>query len=107
MVLDNQLINSPMEFRSKLTLPYKVNFGLEMELDKVNIDEENQGTRIDLVLSLALPQNGIGKPQAPLWRKRIKQPFAAYTSDETHQKISCHHIDEALVHDVVRFHIRH
>ena len=39
MVLDNQLINSPMKFRSKLTLPYKVNFGLEMELDKVNIDE--------------------------------------------------------------------
>ena len=36
MVLNNQLINSPMEFRSKLTLPYRVNFGLELELDKVD-----------------------------------------------------------------------
>ena len=39
MVLDNQLINSPMEFRSKLTLPHRVNFGLEMELDKVDFFE--------------------------------------------------------------------
>ena len=33
MVLESQLINSPMEFRNKLTLPYKANFGLELELD--------------------------------------------------------------------------
>ena len=39
MVLESQLINSPMEFRSKLTLPYKANFGLELELDKVNLLE--------------------------------------------------------------------
>lgn len=39
MVLDNQLINSPMEFRSKLTLPHKANFGLELELDKVDLLE--------------------------------------------------------------------
>ena len=39
MVLNNQLINSPMEFRSKLTLPYRVNFGLELELDKVDSSE--------------------------------------------------------------------
>ena len=39
MVLNNQLINSPMEFRSKLTLPYRVNFGLELELDKVDLSE--------------------------------------------------------------------
>ena len=39
MVLDNQLINSPMEFRSKLTLPHRVNFGLELELDKVDSSE--------------------------------------------------------------------
>ena len=39
MVLNNQLINSPMEFRSKLTLPHKVNFGLELELDKVDLLE--------------------------------------------------------------------
>ena len=36
MVLESQLINSPMEFRSKLTLPHRVNFGLELELDKVD-----------------------------------------------------------------------
>ena len=39
MVLESQLINSPMEFRSKLTLPYKANFGLELELDKVDLLE--------------------------------------------------------------------
>ena len=39
MVLESQLINSPMEFRSKLTLPYRVNFGLELELDKVDSSE--------------------------------------------------------------------
>ena len=39
MVLESQLINSPMEFRSKLTLPHRVNFGLELELDKVDSSE--------------------------------------------------------------------
>lgn len=39
MVLNNQLINSPMEFRSKLTLPHKANFGLELELDKIDLLE--------------------------------------------------------------------
>ena len=39
MVLESQLINSPMEFRNKLTLPYKANFGLELELDKVDLSE--------------------------------------------------------------------
>lgn len=39
MVLNNQLINSPMEFRNKLTLPHKANFGLELELDKVDLLE--------------------------------------------------------------------
>ena len=39
MVLDNQLINSPMLFRSKLTIPSNVGFGLELELDKVDFNE--------------------------------------------------------------------
>ena len=39
MVLDNQLINSPMVFRRKLTIPNNINFGLEFELDKVDFDE--------------------------------------------------------------------
>ena len=39
MVLESQLINSPMDFRSKLTLPHRVNFGLELELDKVDSSE--------------------------------------------------------------------
>ena len=39
MVLESQLINSPMDFRSKLTLPHRVNFGLELELDKVDLSE--------------------------------------------------------------------
>ena len=42
MVLDDQLKNLPMQYRSKLTIPKNVNFGLELELDKVDyadIDE--------------------------------------------------------------------
>lgn len=39
MILDNQLINSPMQFRSKLTIPSNVGFGLELELDKVDFNE--------------------------------------------------------------------
>ncbi len=38
MVLDSQLINSPMEYRSKLSIPNKVNFGLEFELDNVDFE---------------------------------------------------------------------
>ena len=38
MILDNQLINSPMLFRSKLTIPSNVGFGLELELDENPMD---------------------------------------------------------------------
>ena len=37
--LNIQLRNNPLEYRSKLTIPEKTNFGLELELDKVNYDE--------------------------------------------------------------------
>lgn len=37
--LDIKLRNIPLEYRSKLTIPSKVNFGLELELDKINYDE--------------------------------------------------------------------
>lgn len=37
--LDINLRNNPLEHRSKLTIPSKVNFGLEIELDKINYDE--------------------------------------------------------------------
>lgn len=37
--LDIKLKNIPLEYRSKLTIPSKVNFGLELELDKINYDE--------------------------------------------------------------------
>jgi hypothetical protein len=42
MTIENlyiQLKNNPLEYRSKLTIPEKVNFGLELELDQVNHDE--------------------------------------------------------------------
>ena len=39
MVLDDQLKNLPMQYRSKLTIPKNVNFGLELELDKVDFME--------------------------------------------------------------------
>lgn len=37
--LNIQLRNNPLEYRSKLTIPEKINFGLELELDQVNYDE--------------------------------------------------------------------
>ena len=37
--LDIQLRNNPLIYRDKLTIPEKVNFGLELELDQVNQSE--------------------------------------------------------------------
>ncbi len=37
--LDIKLKNNPLVYRDRLTIPQKVNFGLELELDKVNYDE--------------------------------------------------------------------
>lgn len=37
--LNIQLRNNPTIYRSKLTIPEKVNFGLELELDQVNYEE--------------------------------------------------------------------
>ena len=42
MTIENlhiQLRDNPLEFRSKLTIPEKTRFGLELELDKVNYNE--------------------------------------------------------------------
>ena len=39
MVLDDQMKNLPMQYRTKLTIPKNVNFGLELELDKVDFME--------------------------------------------------------------------
>lgn len=42
MTLENlniQLRNNPLSYRSKLTIPEKTNFGLELELDQVNHNE--------------------------------------------------------------------
>lgn len=42
MTLDNlniQLQNNPLEYRSKLTIPKNINFGLELELDRINFKE--------------------------------------------------------------------
>lgn len=35
-LMDNKLKNNPLEYREKLTIPSSVNFGLELELDKIN-----------------------------------------------------------------------
>ena len=37
--LKTQLDNNPLEYRSKLTIPKNINFGLELELDKINFRE--------------------------------------------------------------------
>lgn len=37
--LDIQLRKNPLVYRDKLTIPEKVNFGLELELDQVNQSE--------------------------------------------------------------------
>ena len=42
MTIENlhiQLKNNPLVYRDKLTIPEKVNFGLELELDKVSQNE--------------------------------------------------------------------
>jgi hypothetical protein len=42
MTIENlyiQLKNNPIEYRSKLTIPEKTNFGLELELDQIKYDE--------------------------------------------------------------------
>lgn len=42
MTIENlyiQLKNNPLEYRSKLTIPEKTNFGLELELDQIKYDE--------------------------------------------------------------------
>ncbi len=42
MATDNlniQLTNNPLEYRSRLTIPERTNFGLELELDQVNYEE--------------------------------------------------------------------
>ena len=38
-LLEQKLINSPFLYREQLTIPRNVNFGLELELDKINPDE--------------------------------------------------------------------
>lgn len=42
MTIENlhiQLKNNSLEYRSKLTIPEKINFGLELELDQINHNE--------------------------------------------------------------------
>lgn len=42
MTIENlqvQLRNNPLQYRNKLTIPEKVNFGLELELDQINHNE--------------------------------------------------------------------
>ena len=36
--LNIKLKNNPLIYRDKLTIPQNVNFGLELELDKINPD---------------------------------------------------------------------
>lgn len=38
-ILDEKLKHSPLEYRSQLTIPSKINFGLEFELDKITPDQ--------------------------------------------------------------------
>lgn len=38
-LMDSKLKNNPLEYREKLTIPSSVNFGLELELDKINPNE--------------------------------------------------------------------
>lgn len=37
--LHTQLTNNPLEYRNKLTIPKNINFGLELEIDKINFKE--------------------------------------------------------------------
>ena len=54
MTIENlqiQLRNNPLEYRSKLTIPEKINFGLELELDQVSHDEVFKLVRKNFVSS--------------------------------------------------------
>ena len=68
MTIENlhiQLGNNPLEYRELLTIPSEVNFGLELELDKINPQEAlklvrnnfNQGWKIKMDDSLTKGQN--------------------------------------------------
>lgn len=68
MTIENlhiQLGNNPLEYRELLTIPSEVNFGLELELDKINPQEAlklvrnnfNQGWKIKTDDSLTKGQN--------------------------------------------------
>lgn len=68
MTIENlhiQLGNNPLEYRELLTIPSEVNFGLELELDKINPQEAlklvrnnfNQGWKIKTDDSLTKDQN--------------------------------------------------
>lgn len=37
--LETQIINNPLSYRKILTIPRKINFGLELELDKIDFDQ--------------------------------------------------------------------
>ena len=39
IALEMKLKNNPLTYRDKLTIPVNINFGLELELDKVNYIE--------------------------------------------------------------------
>lgn len=68
MTIENlyiQLKNNPLEYRSKLTIPEKTNFGLELELDQIKYDEVlklvrtnfNQGWIVKIDKSLTKDKN--------------------------------------------------
>lgn len=46
--LDSQLQNNPLEYRSILTIPPKINFGLELELEGVNIGDVHRAVNTEL-----------------------------------------------------------
>ena len=46
--LDIQLKNNPLEYRSILTIPNKINFGLELELEGINIGDIHKAVSTEL-----------------------------------------------------------
>ena len=46
--LDSQLQNNPLEYRSILTIPPIINFGLELELEGVNIGDVHRAVNTEL-----------------------------------------------------------
>lgn len=46
--IDIQLKNNPLEYRSILTIPQKTNFGLELELENVDIRDVHEAVRTEL-----------------------------------------------------------